>query len=64
MTIADLSILPTATTLDFLFPITGDKWPKVVGWLEEMKKLSYYDEIQQKGLDELKGMLRNFVKID
>lgn len=62
LTIADLAILPTASTLDYLFPITADKWPKIVQWFGEMKKLPYYDEINQKGLDELKVMIQVFLK--
>lgn len=61
MTIADLAILPTASTLGFLFPITEDKWPKTVKWIDELKRLSFYEEVNQKGLDELTELLKMFL---
>lgn len=62
LTIGDLAILPTLSTLEYFFPIREDKWPNIVRWYAELRKLPYYEEANQKGLDELKGFLSEIMK--
>lgn len=38
-----------------------DKWPKTRQWMTEFSKLPFYDEINQKGLDELKVMIKKLL---
>lgn len=64
LTIADFANITTASTLNILFPITSEKWPKTNKWMNEMSKLSYYDEINGAGLKELRAFLCNFLKLD
>lgn len=62
LTIADFAIIATATTVDYIFPVNQQKWPKLNEWMTGMKALPFFEEINQKGLDELKMILEVFLK--
>lgn len=49
MTIADLCILATATSLTDLAPMDLAKHKAIFEWINRMSKLSYYDEINAVG---------------
>ncbi|XP_055836793.1 glutathione S-transferase 1-like [Episyrphus balteatus] len=50
VTIADFSILATVSSLNYLVPIDGKKFPKVMQWMELMTKLPYYERGNELGL--------------
>lgn len=52
VTVADFSLLATVTTIQkFIAPFDAARVPKVVAWVERMKKLPYVDEANTKPLD-------------
>lgn len=57
LTVADLSAVAVVSTLAALVPIDAVKSPKLVAWISRLSKLPYYEEINQKPVDELKGMV-------
>ncbi|XP_055921904.1 glutathione S-transferase 1-like [Eupeodes corollae] len=58
LTIADLSILPSLSSLDLIVPVNSTKWPKLNSWLDLMKKLPYYEEVNVEGLRLIAEMLK------
>lgn len=61
MTIADLSFLTTVSTVDLMFHITAEKWPRLYEWFQGMQQslAEKYDECNTSGLEKL----RNIVEI-
>ncbi|KAI4470439.1 glutathione s transferase d10 isoform a-related [Holotrichia oblita] len=44
LTIADLHLITTVTTLNILFPFNNEKYPNIVKWVERCQALPYYIE--------------------
>lgn len=59
MSIADLSCLSTASTLDLLLPIDANKWRNLYNWFQVMKSLPYYKAANEDGLASLKEKMIN-----
>nr|QWJ89649.1 glutathione S-transferase e4 [Sitophilus zeamais] len=53
VTLADISLLPTVTSLDLILPIDDNKNPHVGRWVKDAESLPYFS-INQRGLDEFK----------
>ncbi|XP_055921905.1 glutathione S-transferase 1-like [Eupeodes corollae] len=62
LTIADLSILPSLSSLDLIVPVDSTKWPKLNSWLDLMKKLPYYEEVNVEGLRVIGEMLKSMLE--
>lgn len=57
LTVADLSAVAIVSTLDALVPIDRVKSPKLLAWIGRLSKLPYYEEINQKPVNDLKGIV-------
>ncbi|KAI4470438.1 glutathione s transferase d10 isoform a-related [Holotrichia oblita] len=44
LTIADLHLIATVTTLNVVFPLNKEKYLNIVKWIEKCKALPYYEE--------------------
>lgn len=53
LTIADFSLLSSATSLSHLVPIDFSKYHNISDWINRAQQLPYY-KVNQKGLDDLK----------
>ncbi|XP_013196516.1 glutathione S-transferase 1-like [Amyelois transitella] len=61
LTLADISIVATVSTLDIWMPVT-DKFPKLLDWFARMKETEFYQRANEPGLQQIKGFLQ--MKID
>ncbi|XP_039956134.1 glutathione S-transferase E14-like [Bactrocera tryoni] len=64
MTIADISIVTTLSTVNLMFPIAAgaaDRWPLLNDWFGRMQALPVYD-INQTGLEKLCVVIERFGK--
>ncbi|XP_053962547.1 glutathione S-transferase E14-like [Anastrepha ludens] len=64
MTIADISIVTTLSTVNLMFPIAAgaaDKWPLLNDWFERMRALPMY-HINQTGLEKLRAVIERIGK--
>ncbi|XP_060520798.1 uncharacterized protein LOC132698622 [Cylas formicarius] len=59
LTIADLSLLATATTADALIPIDAQKYPKITAWIKKLKALPYYKKANEEGLQGIAGFIKS-----
>ncbi|KAB0795771.1 hypothetical protein PPYR_09832 [Photinus pyralis] len=59
LTLADLSLLPTITTLDCLVAI-DEKYLNIKGWIRRCSTLSWY-HANKKGLDEFRNRINNLL---
>ncbi|XP_052894543.1 glutathione S-transferase E14-like isoform X1 [Anopheles moucheti] len=57
LSVADLAIVATLSTLDILVPIEADRWPRVNEWFKEMQALPYYNDQNCAGLEKLREKL-------
>lgn len=57
VTLADISMLSTMSTLDLIVPVEEEKYPKLFDWLKRGKQLPYFEESQSKGLDMIKAFV-------
>ncbi|KAF5279730.1 hypothetical protein FQA39_LY05420 [Lamprigera yunnana] len=60
VTLADLSLIPTVTTLNCLVPMDKQKYPNIFRWIGQAEKLSYYQP-NIKGLESFRSKLKKFV---
>ena len=51
MTVADLSYWTMTESMMQVIPIDQEKFPKIHAWLERMRQLPYYEELNKKGAD-------------
>lgn len=59
LTVADLSICPTITTMNLLVPLAENRFPNICKWLLVMKELPYYETENAPGLAILHGVLKS-----
>lgn len=57
LTIADLCLIPSITSLDVVVPIDEKKFPKLTNWIKMAEKMPFY-EANKKGLCKLRDTLR------
>lgn len=62
MTLADLACIASISSGLAFIPICGVKHPKLTKWVKMMSELPYYQEINQKGVDELNSLLFGFIE--
>ena len=48
MTLADLSLWTLSESMMQVIPIDNEKFPKINAWLERMRQLPYYEELNKK----------------
>ncbi|GJQ67937.1 hypothetical protein Trydic_g16694 [Trypoxylus dichotomus] len=51
LSIADFAIVATITSANVLVPVAENRFPHISQWVEKMKKLPYYEEANQTGLE-------------
>uniref|UniRef100_A0A182R189 glutathione transferase n=1 Tax=Anopheles farauti TaxID=69004 RepID=A0A182R189_9DIPT len=61
LSVADFSIVVTVSTLNFLIPITTDRWPRVHEWFQAMQTLPCYAE-NRVGLEKLRAIFNQLIK--
>ncbi|KAF7265323.1 hypothetical protein GWI33_021307 [Rhynchophorus ferrugineus] len=57
ISIADLALLASVSTIEVFFPLEEDRFPKLIDWLNRGKELPYFEECNRKGLDATKDLL-------
>ncbi|XP_060519358.1 glutathione S-transferase 1-like [Cylas formicarius] len=57
LSIADLSLIPSITSLNVVVPIDCTKFPKLTQWIENAETLSCYME-NENGLNQLRALLK------
>ncbi|EAT40302.2 AAEL007954-PA [Aedes aegypti] len=58
VTLGDISCVTSFSFLDAMLPVERAKYPKVYAWYERMKHIEGYDEINQKAVDQLNGVIQ------
>lgn len=58
LTIADLSLIPSITSLNVLVPINKEEYPNLTNWMARAETLPCYVE-NQNGLNQLRDLLQN-----
>nr|ASN63933.1 glutathione S-transferase epsilon 1 [Spodoptera exigua] len=61
VTIADLAILSTVSTLEHILPINAQKYPKLKAWLEELKATPYCKKYNEEGANALGAFIKESV---
>ncbi|XP_034478652.1 glutathione S-transferase 1-like [Drosophila innubila] len=59
LTIADFSFVTTMCCLKIFLEPQPNKYPKIVAWLERLKKLPYYEEANGNGAAQLETLLKS-----
>lgn len=59
MTIADISIVATLSTLNLVQPVDDAKFPLLLKWFDKMKKYPFYAAANIAGLKKLRAILQN-----
>lgn len=62
LTIADFSCGATISTAMGLIPIDEKKYPKIHAWLDRLKALPYYEEVNERGAAELPKIIQNIME--
>lgn len=57
LTVADFACATSVTQLDLISSIDPAKYPKSLEWLSRLSKLSYFDEINTKAIDQFRALL-------
>ncbi|XP_066258058.1 glutathione S-transferase 1-like isoform X1 [Euwallacea similis] len=57
VTVADLSLIPSITSLNVLVPIDKEEYPNLTNWIERAESLPCYVE-NQNGLNQLRDLLQ------
>lgn len=59
MSIADLAIVATLSTLNLVLPVDGVAFPSLTKWFQEMKKFPFYAVGNVPGLQKLRVILQH-----
>ncbi|XP_053614440.1 glutathione S-transferase 1-like [Plodia interpunctella] len=57
LTLADISIVATVSTLDIFVAVT-DKFPQLQNWFSRMQETEFYQKANAPGLEQIKGYLK------
>ncbi|XP_077286502.1 glutathione S-transferase 1-like [Arctopsyche grandis] len=61
LTIADLCCVATVTSINEILPVNSERYPNVHEWMENCKKLPYYEE-NAKGVKMFGELIRGMIK--
>lgn len=64
ITLADLSVITTMSTLHGIHPIDSDKYPKLMKWFSNMSEQEVCKKINKPGADEHVASLKTFMEIN
>jgi len=59
LTLADLSCITSVTSVNKIFPLSEEKYPKINAWIKRLGTLPYYQEINQAGADVLQQLYKD-----
>lgn len=62
LTVADFSAAPIITSVNGIIPIDGNKYPKLVAYIERLSLLPYFDEINKVASENLAGFVKKQMK--
>lgn len=62
LTIADLCIVATATSLTDIVPLDPAKHSKIIQWIERLSKLPYYGKLNGAGAKDVQVIIRDLIK--
>lgn len=63
LTIADICAMVEITSLDEIYaPVSSDKYPRIAAWLDRIKTLPFYDEMNGKHVNEYKALLTHHLE--
>lgn len=57
MTIADLSVVATVSTVNLLLRVRSDKWPRLAAWFDRMQSRPSYRKYNVPGLGNLRAAI-------
>lgn len=60
VTLADISLIATVTSLDVLVPIEEKKFPNITAWIKRAEKLPYYDA-NKNGLNQFRNLIQELL---
>ncbi|KAI5645188.1 glutathione S-transferase 1-like isoform X1 [Phthorimaea operculella] len=63
ITIADLSVIPSFTTLCYIMPFESKKYPKTYAWVKTMAEQSYYKKYNEPGLKVVGEWIQSMIKL-
>lgn len=61
LTIADFSLITSVTALDIISPILPYKYKNICAWIKTIEDLPYYKSVNNKGQEDLKALLKNYI---
>lgn len=61
LTLADLSLWPLIESSMQIIPVDAETFPKFNEWLDRLRQLPYYDELNKKGADPHVQAYRDFL---
>lgn len=62
LTIADFSCAATVSTAMGLIPMDEQKYPKIYAWLDRLKTLPYFEEVNGRGAAELPKIIQTIME--
>ncbi|CAK1550265.1 unnamed protein product [Leptosia nina] len=64
MTLADISIAATVSTMNILVPVDKKKFPNLIRWMYTMSEESFYSTANDKGLEEFARRIGKFLNVE
>lgn len=64
MTIADVSVVATVSTINIILPVDAVKWPKLGAWFDRMRVRPAYRERNVPGLRRLRAIVASVAKFE
>lgn len=58
LTLADLSCISSVSSLQGLYPITTEKYPKLNCWIKRLEQLPYYTKVNKEGAVTLQNVFK------
>ncbi|XP_017868946.1 PREDICTED: glutathione S-transferase E14 [Drosophila arizonae] len=63
LTLADVSIVTTLSTVHLMFPVEAERWPQLQRWFATMQQLDAY-EVNQRGVEKLRDIVQQLGKFE
>lgn len=64
VTVADLSVVATVSTINILLRVDADKWPRLAAWFAVMQTRPSYRNANEPGLKRLRAMVEAVAKCE